>query len=201
MDPRFRPNTYLPAVPNSGQGSRSGSHQTQGSAASQAYTSSANPQRLHPSLNLVQIQPIPHQETPMQQTNYTNVTNAAPASAPGPRYGQLPNLSQGMPVRQVYSDNIPPTANDPISGSRQTQPHQVAPAIPFQYSQQRTTFNAAHPTSIFKDGIEHVYIAVMGITGSGKSTFVGICSKQDAPIGRRLHSSQSTHLPHSKLDH
>lgn len=61
-------------------------------------------------------------------------------------------------------------------------------------------FNAALPTLILEDGIEHVYIAVMGITGSGKSSFVCICSEQDARVGCTLKSGQSTHLPCSKSD-
>lgn len=56
-------------------------------------------------------------------------------------------------------------------------------ARPVNRSLQSIAPKTPSPTLNSQHAIQDVYIAVMGITGSGKSTFVGICSQQNAKIG------------------
>jgi ABC-type lipoprotein export system ATPase subunit len=45
--------------------------------------------------------------------------------------------------------------------------------------------NSAH-CQLIVYSIENVFIAVMGVTGSGKTSFISLCTKQPAPIRHGL---------------
>lgn len=42
-----------------------------------------------------------------------------------------------------------------------------------------------------ENGIEDVYLAVMGVTGAGKSSFIKLCTNQNVVIGHNLKSCLS----------
>ena len=113
-----------------------------------------------------------------------------------PLYHNMATHSPPQPLQGTQNRYSNASSN---LGPGQTQSPQSAEATSTQSFQQHCTSNTTHPTSNFQNSIHDVYIAVMGITGSGKSTFVSICSQKIVPIGHGLRSSQLIHPPHSEL--
>jgi hypothetical protein len=101
-----------------------------------------------------------------------------------------------------YADGRPQTffrgqAQSTLSdGSRQTthltnQGQSLHPNRPVNSRPpQSRVHNTPGPIPGRQNPIDDVYVAVMGITGSGKSTFVKLCSQQDARIGHGGLSSE-----------
>ena len=139
-----------------------------------------------------QTQSQPHQRA--QHIYARPVSHQVLPSVPQHSHTQLPQPFQRTQNRdsKAFSSNVQPY---------QTQSSQSAGATSTQAFQQDFISNTIRPTSNFRNCIQDVYIAVMGITGSGKSTFVGICSEKNAPVGHDLESSQLIHLSHSELAH
>ena len=185
---RTGPGKSVLSNPVSGQGSRYHSLQTQGPHTVQAYADIANSLWSSPSISSTQTQHQPHQGALTQQPYSFNVTRQFLPSAPGQSQAQQPQPSQRILNRQIDLNNLTLKAISSTFGSRQTQPHQFAQGTSTKSYQQPTASDATRPNTNFLSGSD-VYIAVMGITGSGKSTFVSICSERDAPIGLDLESS------------
>lgn len=51
----------------------------------------------------------------------------------------------------------------------------------------------------FRPRPSDVVVAVMGMTGSGKSTFVSLCTNEDVEIGHDLHGCRCFELPSNLL--
>ena len=132
-----------------------------------------------------QAQSQRYQGTHSRRDYPVNTSHKIPPPIPEHGHVQLPQHFQRTPT------NRDPNAF-PNLQPYETQSPQFAGSTSTQNFQQHSTSDAT---------CQDVYIAVMGITGSGKSTFVGICSRQNAPIGHCLESSQLIHLPHSELAH
>ena len=155
-----------------------------------SYSHSSNPTNSPPNRALPESQ-----RQPRKKVYLSGSVDTSPQISPSvPLYGhaQLPQPLQRTQNR--YSN-----ASSSNLGSGQTQSPQSAEAISTQSFQQHFTSNTTHSTSNFQNSIQDVYIAIMGITNSGKSTFVSICSQQIASIGHDLRSSQLIHSSHSEL--
>jgi len=57
----------------------------------------------------------------------------------------------------------------------------------------------------FRDGYEpkpsDVFIAIMGVTGAGKSTFISKCTEKEVRIGHNLQACKTTLLGLQRRDH
>lgn len=67
-------------------------------------------------------------------------------------------------------------------------------SVPNSYQSRSTQIARPQRYATTPGFIEDVYIAVMGVTGSGKSSFIELCTQMDCGIGHGLDSRMNSYL-------
>ncbi|KAH0533253.1 hypothetical protein TsFJ059_001840 [Trichoderma semiorbis] len=123
--------------------------------------------------------------------NRTDVAQSLTTGGIDPEETLAKDRGQGHPYEKPP---IPPTvAQSPVSrdvdpeeaqanGRSKDQPHRMPLKKPAKPPPAKTGFTSS------QSDIEHVYIAVMGVTGAGKSYLISLCTGKNVKVGHNLES-------------